>query len=130
MTTFVDTSLIVAATDERADHRRYADLLSRALRDDHVVTHEYVIVETLALLHARQGKAVASEFLTTTARAMTIIDIDPALRARIQAAYVTTDARYSFVDVASLTVMRERGITDVLTLDKDFKKQGFKTLGC
>ena len=35
------------------------------------------------------------------------------------------DKRYSLTDCISMSVMRERGITEVLTRDRDFESEGF-----
>ncbi len=38
------------------------------------------------------------------------------------------DKRYSLADCVSMSVMRERGITEVLTRDRDFESEGFLCL--
>jgi predicted nucleic acid-binding protein len=38
------------------------------------------------------------------------------------------DKGYSFTDCLSMLIMRDRGITQVLTDDKHFRQEGFQTL--
>lgn len=124
---FLDTSAIYAMADV-AD----ANCVEANARFEHawaqgetLVTHNYVLVESVALLHRRLGRAVAARFHRQAER-VELVWID---RAMHDAAFTDfakrPGRRVSFVDCVSFGLMRTRKITRALAFDDDFRREGF-----
>ena len=131
MTLFVDTSALLAFLD--ADQPRHSDAVDawrQAIHDrETLVTSNYVLVETFALVQRRLGldalRDLANDFLPL----MEPLWVDDALHAAATAALFTAGRRkLSLVDCTSFEIMRRHGITDALSLDADFAHQGFRLL--
>ena len=131
MTFFVDTSALLAFLD--ADQPRHSEAVEawrKALNDrDRLVTSNYVLVETFALVQRRLGldalRDLASDFLPL----IEPLWVDEALHAAATAALFTAGRRkLSLVDCTSFEIMRRHGIADALSLDADFAHQGFRVL--
>ena len=127
-TYFVDTWFLVALFDAAdSDHRR-AVRLDRAVRNAVLVTHEGVLTEFLAFI-CDEGPRVRSRGVRVVRdmlRERTVVPADRALFLRALDLYEDRqDKQYSLTDCMSMVVMRERGITDVLTNDHHFTQAGF-----
>ena len=126
---FLDTSLIYALADRRDEFHGIArirfDLALRSRRP--IVTHSYVLVESMALLQRRLDLRTALGF-SRDAAAFDIEWVGPPLHRQALAA-LSAGATTSFVDQVSFAVMRRRGITEALTLDADFVAAGFDLFG-
>ena len=131
MTLFVDTSALLAFL--AADQPRHSDAVEawlKAINDrDRLVTSNYVLVETFALVQRRLGldalRDLASDFLPL----IEPLWVDEALHAAATAALFTAGRRkLSLVDCTSFEIMRRHGITAALSLDADFAHQGFRLL--
>ena len=131
MTLFVDTSALFAFLD--ADQPRHSDAVDAwrmAINGrDTLVTSNYVLVETFALVQRRLGldalRELASDFLPL----IEPLWVDEALHAAATAALFTAGRRkLSLVDCTSFELMRRHGIGDALSLDADFAQQGFRLL--
>lgn len=128
MSVFVDTSFLYACMDAGDPNHAVA----AALAPEHLegaLTHSFVMVETLALVDNRAGRAVARRVVTDVLPSLDVVDVTSEVRARALAAFTTAPARYSFVDLVSFEVARERAITQVLAFDDDFKEMGFDVIG-
>lgn len=124
---FVDTSALYEATDVDADeHTDVKAAFARALdAAEPLITHNYVVVETLALVHRRMGRAIAVGVHAWLA-AVDIVWVDTALHASAFEDFRQRPSeRVSFVDCVSFAVMRARGIRKALALDDDFRAEGF-----
>lgn len=131
MSVFVDTSAFLAMLD-RAQPRH--DDVANAWREAvaagrPLVTSNIVLVESFALLQRRLGmeavRALVARFLPLVE---TLFATDP-VHAAATSAFLTADRRrLSFVDCVSFELMRRRGIDEVLSLDADFQREGFRLL--
>lgn len=125
---FLDTSALYALAD-RADHNHLQAkaLFEKALRDGEVfLVHNYVIVETVALIHHRLGFISSKKFLHDTT-AFEIVWIDTFLHEMGMKSFLQHGKRkLSFVDCISFTAMRQKGIQTAFAFDEDFVKAGFK----
>ena len=124
---FLDTSVIYALADRRDEFhqlaRRRFDL---ALRSSfRLVTHNYVLVESMALLHRRLGREAALHL----ARDVAAFDIEWVGESLHQEATAALSAGASLVDQVSFLVMRRRGIAEALAFDADFVAAGFQLFG-
>jgi len=125
---FVDTSAIYAWADAAdPNHRRAVGRLQAILdRQETLLTHNYVLVESLALLQARLGPAAALK-LATDSRAFRIEWIDEATHASGILELARSKKRHlSFVDHVSFLVMKKRRISVAFAFDPDFATAGFE----
>jgi predicted nucleic acid-binding protein len=125
---FVDTSALYALAD-RADRNhdearlRFSAVLNAA---EGLVTHNYVLVESIALIQNRIGPAAALD-LARTADNFEIEWVDEKLHQEaIRALARSPKRRISFVDQVSFLVMRGRGVETALAFDSDFEREGFR----
>ena len=128
---FLDTSFIFAlASEEDINHRKAADLFKLAVDNgEDLVLHNYIVVECLALFDRRLGRVAAQELLSSVKkfRIHWITLEEHTLAAEVFAA--TSSKRYSFIDIISFLFMRSYGISEYLSFDSDFDKEGFKMFG-
>jgi predicted nucleic acid-binding protein len=128
--TFVDTSAIYAWAD-RADpnHRTALRRLETLLaNDEELLTHNYVLVESTALLQARLGVAAAAK-LARDASAFVVEWVDDDLHAAgVAELERSRRRRLSLVDHVSFLVMRRRGVAVAFAFDPDYASAGFRLL--
>lgn len=130
MKAFVDTSALYALFDEDdVRHGQARDTLAR-WHDEGIrlVTHAYVVVESLALVHARLGRGALRRLAHGL---LPIVDwhaVPRDLHDRALAAYLADRGRASFVDWTSFTFARDEGLEGVFGYDRDFERQGFRLL--
>ena len=125
---FVDTSAFYALADAGDPHHPDARRLLTALleKEEGLITHNYVLVETIALIQHRMGAEAALRFADSAA-AFEIEWVDRALHeGALRAMKSTRRRKVSFVDQVSFRVMRSRGIGEVFAFDRDFRKEGFR----
>ncbi len=91
-----------------------------------ICLHNYILVESAALLQARLGLQVALQFLKEV-KAFQIEWVDQDLHEKALKELKRIGRRgVSFVDCLSFLVMRQRGIKRALAFDPDFTDQGFE----
>lgn len=126
---FTDTSAWYACfvpTDPRHDTARriYERLRSAGAR---LHTTDWVLVETVALMHRRAGaeaaRTVCMELLDNPTLEVAYLNED-LVRASSER-YRSSAATISWVDAASFTVMDKLGITRAFAFDRDFASAGF-----
>lgn len=125
---FADTWFFVARLDRSDSQHAAARRLDAHLRFATLVTHDGVLTEVLAYFSGygpfsrTEASRSVREFVYTKVAL-------PASRDRfVQALSLyeqRPDKKYSLVDCMSMTLMRERGITHVLTNDHHFRQEGF-----
>lgn len=98
--------------------------------DEPLVTHNYVVVEAVALVQRRLGlEAVAllqDALLPVISKAWVERDLhDEALAATIAAAR----PEVSLVDRVSFALMRRRGLRRAFAFDAHFEEEGFELVG-
>ncbi len=129
MVTFVDTSAFYAYLDAADLNHRPARSIMRSLLDDgeDLVTHNYVVVETCALVQRRLGGDAVRSFVDALLPVTRITWIDEDAHRRATAALLgSLPGSISLVDWASFTIMRDRGILRAFAFDADFESQGFR----
>lgn len=131
MSLFVDTSGFYAllVRTER-DHPAVLNAFrSAAERGRRMVTTNYVVVETAALLQHRIGLAPVRDLEERLLPLVTVQWVSSELHRRaVDRLFKTDKRRVSLVDVVSFVVMDAEGLTDVLGLDPDFAAEGFRLL--
>mgnify|MGYP001615085583 FL=1 len=129
MTLFVDSSGILALVD-RDDPAHTGTVEAFALgHSEALLTHAYVIVETLAIARRRYGPAVAADIIDRVIPALDVAPVDAELHAAAVTAFrETIDSSVSLVDRTSFAFMRRTGIERAIALDADYRTAGFETL--
>jgi uncharacterized protein len=131
VTTFVDTSALFPLVDEGEPNRRAAlGWFSGSIRDaEELVTHNYVVIESAALVQRRLGKGAIRTLLRDVLPAIGIAFVDDQLHARATSAFLAAAGRRpSLVDWVSFEFMRTQGIAQAFAFDRDFAAQGFETV--
>lgn len=130
MVTFVDTSAFYAAVDELdPNHAAAAETLRFLVDGEPLVTHNYVVLETLALTQRRLGAEAARTIVDQLLPLLDVAWVDRELHAlAVTASIATGSRRASVVDWASFELMRARGIVDAFAFDSDFAAQGFQVV--
>lgn len=127
---FVDTSALYVALDAQdADHPRLAEAI-RGLVDDHqLITHNYVVTESVALVERRLGRRYAVRLLEDVLAPVEITWVDEATHNSAASSYAAAGARGpSLVDFTSFEVMRKHGLHTALAVDRDFARAGFDVI--
>ena len=127
MTVFVDTSALYALLDADDDGHDRAVRGRDAVGDDVLVTHGYVVAETISLVRRRLGAEAAGRLIDEFLPALDIVDVDGQLRQAATRAYrPAVRSSVSFVDQTSFQFMRQREIVRAWALDADFATAGFE----
>ena len=128
MSCFADTSALYAVLD-RADHNHeraraeWGNLLNEGTR---LVTHNYVVVESIALVQRRLGMTAVRVFREEVLPLMTTEWIDPQQHhTALEMVLLASRKKLSVVDCASFVLMRELGISEAFSVDRHFREQGF-----
>jgi len=131
MTIFVDTAALYAFLDaDDANHaeceREWRRLLEHG---EPLVTSNYVVVETCALVQHRLGVQAVRDLQEVMLPALQVLWVDEQAHREAVSALLTAGRReLSLVDCASFGLMRKWGITSAFTLDRHFDEQGFRRL--
>jgi predicted nucleic acid-binding protein len=129
VTLFVDTSGILALLDRDAPgHAGTVDAFALG-RSEALVTHAYVVIETLAVVRRRFGARVAADVIDRVLPALEVAAVDAELHASaLEAFRGAVESSVSLVDRTSFAFMRRAGIDRAIALDADFRTAGFVTL--
>jgi predicted nucleic acid-binding protein len=120
--TFVDSSALYAVLDHD-DARSTSERLLRSA--EILVTHNYVLVETAALVQSRLGMAAGAlqDPILPVLRVYWVSESDHQTALEVMVA--ADRRRLSLVDCTSFLIMRSRGVGNVFCFDKHFQEQGF-----
>jgi predicted nucleic acid-binding protein len=129
LTTFVDTTAFYALLDPSDDFHERALSFASSVDAADLVTHNYIVVESIALAHGRLGPAQVRELRDSALRSIEVRWVDAAVHERALASLVAAARRRpSFVDWVSFELMRRDGIRTAFAFDRDFALQGFETV--
>ena len=129
----IDSAAYYALADEDAvEHARSVAVIEQlAFEHRPLVTTNFIVAETHALVLRRLGRDMAAGVLRRIDRSnTTIIRVKWAdeQRAR-EIIWAHDDKDYSLTDATSFAVMERFGITTAFTFDRHFAQFGFVTLG-
>ena len=129
MTLFVDSSGILALADrDDPAHTSVVEAFTLG-RSEALVTHAYVIVETLAVARRRYGPGVTADLIDRVIPALDVAPVDAELHVAALGAFRDAiESSVSLVDRTSFAFMRREGIERAIALDADFRAAGFATL--
>jgi predicted nucleic acid-binding protein len=131
MRVFIDTSAFYALLDrDDENHSRAKRVWTTILSGENtLVTSNYVLVESFALLQARLGieavRAFQEDILPLINIEFVVSEIH---RSGVSVLLSASRRNLSFVDCVSFEVMRALGIKTILAFDPHFKEQGFNFL--
>lgn len=128
---FVDTSALVALLNRDDEHFVAARDAWAALlhREQPLVTSNYVVVESAALVQRRMGMAALAALTDRLLAPVAVRWIDEtAHRAALAAVLAAGRRRLSLVDCTSFEVMRSLGVTQAFAFDRHFAHHGFELL--
>jgi len=131
MNIFIDTSAFFAVLDKRDRNHPAADRIWQRIitSGDVLFCHNYVLVETSALLQHRLGLEAVRTFEEDIVPLLNVLWIDERIhRSAVSALLAASRSSLSLVDCVSFEVMRAAGIKTAFVFDSDFKEQGFDCL--
>ncbi len=122
---FVDTSAFLALLD-RADPR-HVDVRNAfaELTGDELVTHGYVVAESLAVVRRRFGVDGAIALVDDLLPVVDLVPVEPDLHRRVLLRYrESLPSGISFVDRVSFAIIERDAIDAALATDADFRATG------
>lgn len=130
---FADTWYWVAITSDDDPWARHVERLSARIRGDTIVTTEEILIEYLGFVSGwkRHLKERAARLVRQTFESAGVVVIHQSHESFFHGLELyerRADKGYSLVDCISMAVMRERGITEVLSGDEHFRQEGFVPL--
>jgi predicted nucleic acid-binding protein len=125
----VDTSALIALLDGDDPRHPAAVTALASLRDAELVTHGYVVAESIAVVRRRFGWAGVRTLIDDLLPIVDTVPVDAVLHGRALDAYRRAEApSVSFVDRVSLDLMQREGIDTVFALDPDLASPGVTLL--
>jgi predicted nucleic acid-binding protein len=118
---FVDTGAFYAALNRKDEHHQEAvQLFTRAVEEEwQLVTSNFVVAETHALILTRLGRALATDWLRDVPAVIErVSEEDESKAKRIIFGY--RDKEFSYCDATSFAVMERMRIRDVMAFDPHF----------
>lgn len=129
MSVLVDTSALYALlVSEDPNHAAAARVFAALRQRGPVVTHNYVVVETVALVQHRFGVSAVRTLLDLLGPVEVMWVDEETHRAALAALLAAPQRRLSFVDRVSFEIMRGHGITEAFAFDPDFAREGFASI--
>jgi predicted nucleic acid-binding protein len=128
VTCFVDTSAFYAFMDAAdGNHRKALRQWESLLRGGTaLVTSNYVLVETFALLQSRLGMEATKTFQEDIAPVLSIQWVEERLhQSGVAGMLAASRKKLSLVDCVSFAIMRQLGVKSVFAFDRHFREQGF-----
>jgi uncharacterized protein len=130
VTLLVDTSALYALLDHDDPNHQSARAFWSSLRDDQLpVTHNYVLLETCALVHRRLGVEALQALVDEVLQPISTLFVDEELhRTAIATVLAARRREVSLVDRVSFEVMRRLGLSTAFAFDAHFDEFGFRAL--
>lgn len=128
---FVDSSALLAIFSVNDQNHQRAELCLREVREKKqtLVTNNYVILESIALLQKRFGLEKVRDFQNMLLPLIQIDWIDKDQHdAAIRAVFQGNLRDLSLVDCTAFQTMRRMGIETAFTFDSHFREEGFTTI--
>ena len=131
MSSFVDTSAFLAVLVANDVNHREAERIWRRELDEgrDLLTSNYVLVETTAVLQHRVGIGAVRSFVQDVIPALRVEWVSQEDHRAATAALLAAGRRgISFVDCSSFEVMRRLGLERAFAFDRHFAEAGFQLL--
>ena len=127
---FLDTFFLLALVNSEDDSHQQSLSLHGAYRTG-LVTTEYVLIETLDALVSGDARQAGLDIVAAIREDRSIKVVAAStelLETGIRLFASRPDKNWGITDCMSFVVMRELGITEVLTADHHFEQAGFRAL--
>ncbi|MFL5798709.1 MAG: type II toxin-antitoxin system VapC family toxin [Actinomycetota bacterium] len=130
MTTFVDTSAIYALLANNDLNHEPARSWFESARSEKepLISHNYVVVESAALVRRRMGDEVVSALFERLLVPIRVIFVDEPLHRAAVSTHLARPTRPSLVDQVSFHFMRDLALRRAFAFDADFVRNGFETV--
>jgi uncharacterized protein len=128
MRIFIDTSAFYALLDrDDSVHQKARKVWADLLGAEHtLVTSNYILIETFALLQNRIGMEAVRGFHDDLLPLISVEFVSSGLHRSGISSFLSASRRsLSFVDCISFEIIRTLGIKTVFAFDQHFKEQGF-----
>lgn len=133
MSTYVDTSAFMSIANSNDDrHQSAVKTWSRFLDEGEIlVTSNYVVVETVALLHSRHGTPAVRRFTEDLLSVVLIEWVDAQIHTGALSAVLASSGKQSpsLVDCVSFEIINRSRIDTVFAYDRRFQDRGFNVVG-
>lgn len=129
MTVFIDTSAFYAVMDRDDKNHTQAKAIWLKNLDESVdfLCHNYILVETVALLQNRIGMDCVSAFIHDILPLIHVEWVNEEIhQAGISSLLAASRRKLSLVDCISLDLIRRLGLYLVFAFDPHFQEQGFE----
>lgn len=127
---FLDTSFVIALVNKSDQYHKLALQLTDRFERKKFVTTDAVLFEignALSKKFRQESVQIIEHFLGSDD--VRVIHLHPSLFRRAFELYKShPDKLWGLVDCLSFVIMKELGITEVLTADKHFEQAGFNAL--
>jgi len=120
----VDTSALFALLDRRDAHHASAVAFWIDPDDEDLVTHAYVVVESVALVRSRLGAAAVSALVDDLLPAVRVEMVDRPLHETSLADLRRIGGGTSLVDRVTLAFAARHGIARAFAYDADLAREG------
>jgi predicted nucleic acid-binding protein len=130
---FLDTAFVYALINTRDEwHHRAVEWQARLATEQRpLLTTDFILMEIGDGLAAIRFRTQAAQIVATL-RSSVLVEVVPASARLVEEAFFLysrrTDKDWGMTDCSSFAVMRERGISEVLTTDRHFEQAGFRPL--
>jgi predicted nucleic acid-binding protein len=126
----VDTSALFAVLSTRDMHHEAARewFVSAGSDLERLVTHNYVVLESSALVRSRLGTGAMRTLFEEVLPVAEVVFVDESMHRAAVASCLANPGGPSLVDRVSFLVMRDRGVRRAFAFDKDFGRAGFETV--
>jgi predicted nucleic acid-binding protein len=131
MSIFVDTSVFLAVlTDDDHNNKIAAETLATlAESGEQLITTNYILVESYALIQRRMGMNAIQDFQEKILPSLTLTWINAEEHQRALQQFLLENRRnLSFVDCSSFEAIQRLGIDKAFTFDNHFREQGFEII--
>ena len=131
MDVFVGTSAFYALFDQGDDFHTHAQKIALELINNNanLITSNYVLVETIALLQNRLNLAASRDFIEQIIPLYSTVWINEQIHTNGIKRFINEKKKkLSFVDCTSFEIMEMYDIKKAFTFDKHFKERGFEVL--
>ncbi|MBS4029548.1 MAG: PIN domain-containing protein [Ignavibacteriales bacterium] len=131
MNVFGDSSAFYSYLDKQdSQHlRAKAQMSSLIQSNDVVVSSNYIIVETIALIQRRLGFDAVKDFQEIIAPLLSVYFVNKELHQKGAEIFLQERRRnLSLVDCVSFELMKQLGLQKAFAFDKHFEEQGFQLL--
>ena len=131
MRVFIDTSAFLAVLDaDDKNHpkakRRWEELISS---ENILISHNYILVETFALVQNRLGMAAIKVFNDDILPVVSVEWVSDSTHKTAVSSLITASRRkLSLVDCVSFETMRQLGIETAFAFDSHFAEQSFRLI--